>query len=71
MIIDLETKDLISLIKGYDLDYSEFNNSLVKKAGYLYDDIYGNSRWENIKSLSDEELYELFLICKTSRNKWI
>ena len=69
MNINLDREDLFSLIKGSCPNYSEFNNPLVLKAGHSYSDQYGRTYWSNLKELSDEELLQLYYICKNSWNK--
>ena len=64
MKLQLDRDDLECLIKGHDLDYSKFNNELVKKAGHEYIDCYGRTYWNELKTLTIGELYELYLICK-------
>jgi hypothetical protein len=66
MKIDLDRKTLKSLIKGTNVNYGEFNNPLVKKAGHNYSDQYGRTDWRSLSDLTDKELYELYLICKNS-----
>ncbi len=65
MKIEISKEDLISLVKGRPPYYSEFENPLVKKAGHRYSEGHGGS-FDNLKSLTEEELYELYLICKNS-----
>lgn len=67
MLIELDRKDLESLVRGNYPNYSEFNNSLVKKAGHSYNDQYSKTSWNSLGALSDNELYELYLLC---RNSW-
>ena len=69
MQIDLDKSGLKSLVKGTQPNYSEWNNTLVKKAGYSYDDQYGRNDWANLDSLTEEELYQLYLICTNSWTK--
>jgi hypothetical protein len=66
MKIELNRKGLECLVKGSEPNYSEFDNTLVKKAGHLYSDQYGRTRWDSLSNLTDEELYELHLICINS-----
>lgn len=63
---ELDRIDLESLVKGSYPNYSEFNNPLVKKAGHSYIDAYGKTSWSSLFNLTDEELYELYKICKNS-----
>ena len=67
MKIELDRKGLEILVKGSQPFYSEFDNPLVKKAGHNYSDQYSRTSWQNLSALTEEELYELYLIC---RNSW-
>jgi len=66
MNVELNRESLESLVKGSDPNYFEFNNPLVKKAGHLYNDQYGRTNWSSLSKLTDEELYQLHLICRDS-----
>lgn len=66
MDITLDSRGLKTLIKGSAPYYNEFENALVKKAGHEYSDQYGRTSWRNLDELSDEELYQLYLICRYS-----
>lgn len=66
MTIELTRPDLISLVKGNPPYYSEFNNPLVLKAGHSYTDCYGRTDWGSLEKLTDNELLELYNICKNS-----
>lgn len=67
MKIELDRKGLEILVAGSQTNYNEFNNPLVKKAGHDYSDQYGRTSWRNLSVMTDEELYEVYLIC---RNSW-
>ena len=64
MKVELNTKDLQSLVKGISPDYDDFGNFLVKKAGHSYSDQYGRTSWDSLDKLSDDELWALYLICR-------
>jgi hypothetical protein len=64
MIIDLDRDSLESLVKGSQPSYENFEHPLVKRAGHSYNDQYGKTSWNNLKNLTDTELYQLYLICK-------
>ena len=66
MKVELNRKDLEALVMGGYPNYSEFDNPLVKKAGHSYSDQYGRTSWDNLDGLTDEELYQLHLICRDS-----
>lgn len=67
MTIDLDRKGLESLVNGSNPYYSEFENPLVRKAGYDYSDQYGKTTWRSLDKLNDLELFKLYLVC---RNSW-
>lgn len=67
MKIELDRQGLEFLIFGSQVHHKEFNNPLVKKAGHDYSDQYGWTAWRSLNKLTDEELYQLYLIC---RNSW-
>jgi hypothetical protein len=69
MKVELERKDLEALVKGKSPYYNEFDNALVKKAGHSYSDQYARTSWESLSELTDDELYELYIICKNSWDK--
>lgn len=67
MKIELDRKGLETLVLGSEPNYGEFDNPLVKKAGHSYSDQYCRTNWNSLSKLSDEELYQLYIIC---RNSW-
>lgn len=67
MKIELDRKGLEILVLGSQPYYSVFDNPLVKKAGHDYSDQYGKTYWRSLNNLTDDELYQLYLIC---RNSW-
>ena len=68
MKIELDRKGLEILVAGSEPDYNEFDNPLVKKAGHDYSDQYGRTSWRNLSELTDDELYEVYVICRNSWN---
>ena len=68
MKIELDRKGLEILVAGSQPNYNEFDNPLVKKAGHKYYDQYGTSSWYNLNTLTNEELYKLYIICRNSWN---
>ncbi len=66
MKVELNRKSLEALVKGSEPYYSQFDNPLVKKAGHSYSDQYGRTSWDSLSKLTDEELYQLHLICRDS-----
>ena len=67
MIVELDRKGLEILVGGSSPYYNEFDNHMVKKAGHDYSDQYGRTTWRSLNNLTDDELYELYTIC---RNSW-
>ena len=70
MIVDLDRKDIISLLTGSQPNYSVIDK-IPEEFGY-YVDCFNIWRWNNISenlSYSDEQLYDLYLMCKNSC-KW-
>lgn len=68
MIVELDRKGLETLVKGSAPYYSGFDEMLVKKAGHYYSDQYGQTAWNSLSKLSDEELYPLYILCRNSWN---
>lgn len=66
LLIELDRKDLEAMIKGSTLNYTEFNNPLVKMVGHSYSDQYGKTSWNNLNALTESELWKLRIICKNS-----
>ena len=71
MIVDLDRKDIISLLKGSKPNYNVINK-IPEELGYYVGGFVNDWRWnyfsENV-SYSDEQLYDLYLMCKNSW-KW-
>lgn len=66
MTINLDKKDLVSLVKGTDPDYNVMDNMSVKPYG-RYNGSYGTWTWEDsLHSLSEEKLYSIYVICKNN-----
>jgi hypothetical protein len=69
MTIQVDREDLEILVKGIvpHLDIFKYpEHPLVKKAGYYFRYSMGASEWVTLENLTDEELYELYTICKES-----
>ena len=64
MIIELDRKGLETLVKGSHAPYSEFKNPLFIKAGHSHSDQYCKTSWERLHTLTEEELYEVYIICR-------
>lgn len=67
--IIFDRKALESLVKGSEPSYEAFENTLVTKAGHDYSDQYGRTSWRSLEKLTNEELYELYLVCRNSWDK--
>tara|TARA_S200002703_G_scaffold153256_1_gene154611 strand:- start:15 stop:227 length:213 start_codon:yes stop_codon:yes gene_type:complete len=66
MKLELDKKGLETLVSGCYPNYNVFNNPLIKKAGHKYMDQNGRTYWENLKGLSEEELFLVYKICVKS-----
>ena len=67
MIVDLDRKDIISLLTGSQPNYSVVDK-IPEEFGY-YVSGFNIWRWNDISenvSYSDEQLYDLYLMCKNS-----
>ena len=67
MIVDLDRKDIISLLTGIQPNYSVIDK-IPEEFGY-YVGGFNIWRWNTISenmSYSDEQLYDLYLMCKNS-----
>jgi hypothetical protein len=68
MKVDLDRKDIISLLKGSKPYYSVMNK-IPKELGSYTGGFVDDWRWNNINenvSYTDEQLYDLYLMCKNS-----
>ena len=68
MKVELTRTELLALVKGQPPYYSEFDNPLVIKAKHSYSDQYGRTEWYNLRDLTDDELWQLYVICRDSWN---
>jgi hypothetical protein len=66
MTLELDREDLKALVKGMPPYYDVFEHPLVQKAGYQYFHNLGTSDWNNLDDFTEDELYQLFVICKNS-----
>ena len=69
MTTELDRRDLISLVRGIEPDYSVFDNPLVKKGGYYVGGMHDKWVWElgRLYHLDNDTLWELYNICKKSK----
>jgi hypothetical protein len=67
MKIELDKSALITLVNGIEPYYSLFDNQIVSSCG-SFSGSQGTWSWNksNLKELSEEELYTLYLLCKDS-----
>jgi hypothetical protein len=66
MKIELEREDLLNMVKGTSPYYSVMEDTLVKKAGQWIGGMADRWSWGDLNSLTDEELFKLYKICKDS-----
>jgi len=70
VLVELDRKDLENLLKAtyptYNQFDNQFDNELVKKAGHEYSDAYGKTYWTKLGLLTDDELQQLYKLCKDS-----
>lgn len=66
MKVELTREDLKSLVRGTSPYYSAFDHPLVKKAGHRFAEQYSRTSWDKLDDLTDQELMNLYNICKDS-----
>ncbi len=66
MNIELDKEGLKILVRGCNPNYSAMDHPLVKKAGHFYSDQYGQTNWYKLEDLTENELHEVYLICRKS-----
>jgi len=62
MRVELNKSDLVSLVRGIT-PLSMENPLILNNGGYGEDDIW---KWGKLNHLSEEELVEIFRVCKSS-----
>ena len=68
MLVDLDRKDIISLLTGCKPNYNVIDK-IPKEFGSYVGGFVNDWQWNNISedtSYSDEQLYGLYLMCKNS-----
>ena len=68
MIVDLDRKDIISLLAGIKPNHNVMGK-IPKEFGYYVGGFVNDWRWNYISEnvpYSDEQLYDLYLMCKNS-----
>ena len=70
MQLNLDKEDLRNMIKGCRPNYSVMENPIVKKCGHYVGGFNDEWSWNyNFgNDFSEEELYNLYMICKNSWN---
>lgn len=68
MQVTLDKQDLIALVSGSSPKYSVFNHPVIKQAGSYHDGTTQSWVWnkEYLDCISEQELWELCLLCKNS-----
>ena len=68
IMVHLDRKDLMSLVRGTDPYYSVFEHPLVKDNGDYVGGFVDKWAWcyPKLNTLSNEELVELYYVCKNS-----
>lgn len=68
IMVHLDRKDLLSLVKGTDPYYSVFEHPLVQENGDYTGGFVDKWSWNHprLNALSNEKLVELYYICKNS-----
>jgi hypothetical protein len=64
--LELDKKDLISLVKGKDPGYDLLNHPLVKSGGYFTGGFVDKWTWETdkLKQMSEKDLTTLYFMLK-------
>ena len=67
MVVDLDRKDIISLLKGSKPNYS-IMNKIPKELGSYIGGFVGGWEWNDFSNVdyTDDYLYNLYLMCKNS-----
>lgn len=68
MVVELDKGDIISLVMGVTPYYSVFEHPRVKSNGSYTGGFVDKWGWDktSLQTLSENELYELYIICKNS-----
>jgi hypothetical protein len=65
--IEVNRQILTDLVKGSCPAYEYFEHKLFLKAGFSYSDQYGNYRYSSLDKLTEDELSEIYELCKKSK----
>lgn len=66
MNVELDRNDLEALVNGTIPAFKDFDNPLIRKAGHSYSDQYGRTSWNRLDELTDNELWQVYNICKSA-----
>jgi hypothetical protein len=66
MTVQLDRKDLTALVKGTQPNYDLFSHPLVKGSGDYCGGFVDKWSWTNLSHLTDDQLWELYNLCKSS-----
>lgn len=68
MIVELDKKDLANLVRGVSPYYDLFDHPLITKCGSWVGGMHDHWRWYYAfeDKLTEEELYEVYFLCKNS-----
>jgi len=71
MLLEIDKEALISLVIGQQPYYSVFEHSMVKKCGHYKGGNHDEWVWHDcsLEELSEQELYDLYILCRESWNK--
>jgi len=65
--IQLSRQMLMDLVKGCCPAYEYFEHKLFLKAGFSYSDQYGTHQYSSLDKLTEDELSEIYELCKKSK----
>ncbi len=66
MLVELDKKSLISLVKGSVPDYSVMDHALIRVNGYFVGGHVDKWEWNSLIDVSEQDLYQIYIICKES-----
>jgi hypothetical protein len=68
MTVELNKKDLISLVVGTPPYYSKFEDHLVKRCGSFTGGFADSWNWHHheLNQLSEQDLWDLYVMCRDS-----
>jgi len=66
MLVDLDRKALETLAQGSEPNYDIFENPLIKRAGGYHGGFRDEWFWFGWKRFTDEELIQIYELCRDS-----